>query len=196
MHAALADHLVLEVDADGTDIENARDIGSAGRRIVGIGAFEVNGDGQLRRSHDQPRDIGEPRHRHLLAIAETMGGRHRPASGGKSLGTGFGHGLGAAGVPDIIEHHRVALPMQGSKGERLFLLAHCISSTNNPLGFSFPSCRSSHCFRQIPPPYPVSEPSEPMQRWQGMTMAIRLEPLALATARAAWIVSTSRAMSP
>src|SRR5690606_37921430 len=44
---------------------------------------------------------------------------------------------------------------------------------------------SNHCLRQSPPPYPVREPSAPTTRWQGITMAMRLSPLARATARTA-----------
>ena len=48
------------------------------------------------------------------------------------------------------------------------------------------SCSSSHRFRQTPPPYPLSDPSLQTTRWQGMTMAMRLSPLARPTARQAF----------
>ena len=44
---------------------------------------------------------------------------------------------------------------------------------------------SSFFFRHKPPPYPVSDPSEPITRWQGIRIAIRLSPFARATARTA-----------
>ncbi|MCY1247894.1 hypothetical protein D9M72_612680 [compost metagenome] len=61
MHTRFADHLVLEIDADGADVDQTRDIGGPRCRIFGIGALEIDGDRQFRRADDQPGDIGKQR---------------------------------------------------------------------------------------------------------------------------------------
>lgn len=48
-----------------------------------------------------------------------------------------------------------------------------------------PSCASRRVLRCRPPPKPVSEPSAPITRWQGITSGMRFVAFARPTARAA-----------
>ncbi len=59
-----------------------------------------------------------------------------------------------------------------------------------------PSCASSQRLRSRPPPYPVSEPSAPITRWQGTTIEIGLRPFANPTAREALGLPMRLACSP
>ena len=71
-----------------------------------------------------------------------------------------------------------------------------VYSWNSAVPVTLASCSSSHCFRTIPPAYPVIEPSAPTTRWQGMMIAILLSWLASPTARAAPDRPSSSAIYP
>src|SRR5690606_2980243 len=104
----------------------------------------------------------------------------------------LGHAY-ARRVPDARQDQRAAL-MQPPKARDSFLLCHGLLSEGGRSSVARSWC-SNHCLRRSPPPYPVRAPLAPTTRWQGITMAMRLSPLARATARTAAGAPTAWACS-
>jgi hypothetical protein len=110
-----ANHLILEVATDRAGLRQSGDVARSLGWIVGIGAFEIDGDRQIDRS-DNPPGIGQHEvHRHPLAVAESIGHSHRSAAGGDGLGAGLGDSLRAAHVPDVEQDEGGARHVQRGK---------------------------------------------------------------------------------
>ena len=127
METLAADDLILEVEADGPRLDRkANGLGNRLRRDA-VAAFEVHRDRQVDRLDDAADVLQRQGARDLLAIRETKGGGHRPASGRDRLRTGAGDDLRRTRIPDVEQHDGIALHVQGVEGLGVFgLRGHVI----------------------------------------------------------------------
>ncbi len=121
-----ADQLIFEITADGAALLQRGDVGAGLGRIGRIGAFEIDGQREIDGVGNPPR-IGEHIiERHLFAVAEPRGVADGMAAGGERFRARRRNCPGAADVPDIVEHDRIARHVQ--RGERVERRAHQIRS--------------------------------------------------------------------
>jgi hypothetical protein len=114
-----ANHLILEIDTDGAGVDQLFDIGCRTRGLGGIGALEIDGERQIVGGRDLAGRRDQRLQRDLLAVTIALGGGNRPTARCQRLGAGLGHRLGGAGIPDIAENNRIALPVQRAERFRL-----------------------------------------------------------------------------
>jgi len=106
------------------------------------------------------RDLRECE-RQLLAVGETVGGRHRPAAGGDRLGARVGDGARAAGIPGVEQHQRGTGNVQRLEQARGLLLpssvfrghgcACCDAVADACASFSLTAHSSQHTSTACPP---------------------------------------------
>ncbi len=124
MQSVAADHLILEIDADGADLDQLGDVGGGSCRLGRIGALEINRERQVVDGGDRSHRCDKRFQRDLLAVGIALGCGDRPAAGRKRLCSCLGDGLGRPGIPDIVKDERIALLMQRAERLRLFRLVH------------------------------------------------------------------------
>src|SRR5690606_33683306 len=117
-----ADHLVLEVAADGTGLgQRARMFGEM-RWIRSEAAFEVDRYRHVHSADDTSHAIEKQRERNALSIGKAVGFGQAMATGGDSLRARRRDRLGAAHVPDVVEQDRVTRLVERSETIAVFLV--------------------------------------------------------------------------
>ena len=126
MQPFAADHPILEIAADRAGRRQPLHVGGQRLRLDRIAALEVDRDRQVHRG-DDALGIGQSEvERQSLGIFESVRRGDRSAAGRDRAGARLGHGLGAAGVPGIVEDDGVARPVQRGEQLGLVLLGHAV----------------------------------------------------------------------